>query len=676
MIKIVTSLTLWMCLAAAAQAQTTTIDAPENLSLQWSPTTAATPYIVLTWTPEPGEATGGYRIERRIGGVAWPTTAFATVSGTVGTWTDPLNTDAALTAAFKAANITFTYRVRPILSGSTVLQRASEVATAGVISTKIFDTDGDGMTDATEASFGFDPLDWADATGDTDGDGYPNAWEIAIGKSPLDPIQVPTADMKDGTTNPWIITVDPMSAVTATSKTTISAALLALAGGATTNQRYRVIQVKPGVYNENLTIPANYHVAIIPLRSPQTTYSFPSQANSAIIAETLNSQAYSPTDRFEIVGPSTTTARPVIITTGNFILDSFRISRNNDSRDAIITVADDATVSLGTAPRLYSCRLVNCIVSNVDAGITALIEHTRSRLILSHCTFYMNSTDLIAPAHTYMTGVTDVLASTARLKFHNSIFWNPINVSSSKPEFQSISANGSFSGVACTTFDTGLSGALGSNPGVTPDGWISGTASSSWKNGARQIGLPQGTPMSQKNVHAPRDIHGEFRYQQVLQWVSGVPTMVIGHPDDTRGSDVGADQWVDSDEDGIPDAFDRQPGLIANAALDGDSDALTELMEYLGSTQIASADSPYLTVSQARSMFTLLGSASNVNAFYTRNEANTTFLTRQEALNQYLTKTEGDGRYLLRNPAVLQTIRIAPGGNISMGQFGGTPPTP
>jgi hypothetical protein len=654
-------------------------EAPDNLTLNWSPVSQNVPFIELRWTHNPTIATGGYRIERRIGGLAWSTTAFATVpanTATPGYFIDPL-TDAAVTAAIKAANTTFTYRVRPILAATpAVLQRASEVVTAGIINTKVYDTDGDDLTDAQEALYLCNPLDWADASGDTDGDGYPNEWEVQMGRSPIDPNDQPSIGMMDGTA-PWIIDVNPTAAVTATSKTSISSALTSLAGGATTAKKYRVIRVKPGIYAENLTIPTNYHVAIIPLRTPQSVYSTsagqPSQlADSATIANRLNNQTWSPQDRFEIVGVNTSPSRPVITTTGTLVIDSFRISRPSGSRDSIISVADDATVSTVAAPRLSVCRLVNCIVANVDTGMLPLIEHTRSRLILSHCTFYMNSSDLIAPAHTYSTGVTDVLASTACLKFHNSIFWNPINISSTKPEFQSISGDGSFAGAACTLFDTGLTGALGTNPGVTPHGWISGPASSSWKNGERQIGLPANTPLQHKSIHAPRDIHGEFRYQQVLQTVNNIPTLVIGHPDEDRGSDRGADQWVDSDEDGIPDALDRQAGAISNAGLDGDSDALTELMEYLGSTDIASADSPFLTVSQARSMFTLLGNSSNMNSFYTKQEALTMFPTRAEVL----TRIEADQRYVRKNPEVLETIRVAPGGNISMGQFGGSLPQP
>ena len=45
------------------------IEAPDNLRLQWSlPTASGNPSITLTWTPSPTEATGGYRIERRLGG--------------------------------------------------------------------------------------------------------------------------------------------------------------------------------------------------------------------------------------------------------------------------------------------------------------------------------------------------------------------------------------------------------------------------------------------------------------------------------------------------------------------------------------------------------------------------------------------------------------------------------
>jgi len=672
------------------------IEAPENLRLQWSPPAdPGSPYIDLTWTPSPTEATGGYRIERRIGGLAWaaPTTtnAFATVSATTGTWRDPLATDAILTTAAKAANITITYRVRPIVAATpTVFQRASEVITAGSITAKIFDTDGDGMDDGTENAYGFNPNDWADATGDTDGDGFPNAWELAMGKNPLDAISFPPKSTLpatgsppgslDGTTAPWIIDVDPSAPVTAISKLKIQDALNALTGGATATKKYRIIRVKAGTYLENLDIPENYHVAIIPWRSPANQVSFvqggsTNTADNSTVALTLNGKTYDAQEKFELIGTAPTTAIPVIQTTGTFVLDSFRISRTAGSRDAIISVLDDAVVSTNVAPRLSMCRLVNCVVTNVDAGITALVEHTRSRLVLSHCTFYMNSTDTNAPAHSYTTGFTDVLASTARLQIHNSIFWNPINARSGKPEFQSI---GEITGASCCmTFNEGLNGAFGVNPGVTPLGYIAGIASSSYKSGVTRVNLPLLAPTHMKDIHAPRDIHGEFRYRHAVQVINNVETMVVGASESAdRLTDRGADQWVDADGDSIPDSEDRMIGLAMNAGLDGDSDLLNELMEYLGSTDLSSADSPYLTLNQARAIFAPLANSQTFSSFYTKMEADTLFLTKQRALADYLTTQQNDARYLLRNPTVLQTIRVAPGGNISMGEFGGTMPPP
>jgi Bacterial TSP3 repeat len=696
------------------------IEAPDNLRLQWSTAAVTVPYVAphidLYWqNPSKAEDIDsritGFRVERRIGGLAWPTTAFgvflppyapsavsvlsvpaSNVPGFVYTCRDRLATDTVLTAALKAANITITYRVRPIMSGSTVLQRASEVITAGMIAgpvsggtTKSFDTDGDGMSDSTELAFGFNPNDWADATGDTDGDGFPNAWEIAMGKDPLDGSSFPpnatlapspvTPGSLDGA-DPWIIDVNPSAPVTTISKLKIQDALTALVtwGGATTiDKRYRIIRVKPGTYLENLIIPENFHVAIIPWRSPKKVVAAGgtnATADSAAVALALNGKAYDAQEKFELIGAAPATAVPVIQTTGTFVLDSFRISRTAGSRDAIISVADDAEVSTNLATRLSMCRLVNCVVANVDTGITALVEHTRSRLVMSHCTFYMNSTDTNAPAHSYTTGFTDVLASTARLQIHNSIFWNPINTNTQKgkTEFQSI---GEITGASCCmVVSEGLNGAFGVNPGVTPLGYMSGTASSSFKSGVTRVNLASVEAAHKKDIHAPRDIHGEFRYRHAVQVVSGVETLVVGASEDpARLTDRGADQWVDADSDGIPDSEDRMIGLAINAGYDGDSDLLNEVMEYLGGTDLTSADSPYLTINQARSIFAPLASSYTFDSFYTKVEADSLFLTKQKALTDYFSKSQTDERYLLKNPTVLPVIRVAPGGNISMGEF-------
>jgi hypothetical protein len=266
-----------------------------------------------------------------------------------------------------------------------------------------------------------------------------------------------------------------------------------------------------------------------------------------------------------------------------------------------------------------------------------------------------------------------VLASTARLQIHNSIFWNPINVSSSKPEFQSI---GEITGAGTTVFDNTLIGVFGLNPGLTPNGNIAGITSSSYRAAITRINLNVGAPIYKKDVHALRDIHGELRYRQILTGSEEAPGLVVGHSDDDRLTDTGADQWVDSDSDLIPDAFDRLPSLMENAVLDGDSDMLNELTEYLGSTSNSSADSPYLTVNQARSLFTPIGSTTDLDSFYTKAETNRLFLTKSNAALDYMTRTQANTLFVPLNPTILRTVRVAPGGNISMGAFAGQQTTP
>ena len=57
------------------------------------------------------------------------------------------------------------------------------------------DDDGDGMSDAIEKKYHFNPLNAADANADKDGDGFSNAIEVRLGYTPLSrashPIWVP-----------------------------------------------------------------------------------------------------------------------------------------------------------------------------------------------------------------------------------------------------------------------------------------------------------------------------------------------------------------------------------------------------------------------------------------------------------------------------------------------------
>ena len=57
------------------------------------------------------------------------------------------------------------------------------------------DDDGDGMSDAIEKKYHFNPLNAADGSADKDGDGFSNATEVGLGYNPLSrashPIWVP-----------------------------------------------------------------------------------------------------------------------------------------------------------------------------------------------------------------------------------------------------------------------------------------------------------------------------------------------------------------------------------------------------------------------------------------------------------------------------------------------------
>lgn len=568
---------LFLMLACQAATAQVTLTPPTGLTAVWEEGSGATYRpLKLTWN-DLSDGESGYMIERKVGTGAWTALSGAgnLAAGTL-TFTD--------TGVLKSVKVPtyYYYRVRCFIGSGASLKKsgAAEVATLAIPSewpTVSYDSDADGIRDAVETAAGLDPGDWRDGTGDSDGDLIPNAWEAFLGTNLLG-----KNVLSEG--SPLVnVTVDASYTGTdTTTKTkTITAAIAKLGSTTTVPAPFRIILVKPGLYNETINNTSTFQVAFIADRS-----------------------GANPRAECIIQGVSN---NPVISTTGSAVFDGFVIARNSGTSGAAFAGSESAT----PANRVSTVRLVNCIVRNINLGGDAVVRQTGGRLVLAHDTFYMNSVDAGALAHSYSSGAlsgTAPLESTARLRVMNCIFWNPIRTT--VPEFFSAGDHRIQSSIIYGPLISGADGTRQINPGLTPKAYLMSNAS------------PASIGGTVSKVHVLKDIHGEDRYNP---------------------PGVGADDWNDSDQDQIPDFADTLPSSVDNAGADDDQDLLTELGEYQAGTSLQSADSQYLTLEQALRLFV--------------------------SPTEYLTRAEGDARYMPLNPVVPRKVRVAPGGGIDMGEF-------
>lgn len=451
--KLVIAITCFACAISTAFSQTAPTP-PSGLTAVWAEGTSPNRSIVLTWQDNASTETA-YMIERKIGAGAW--TDLAGASGTSSLAANTVtHTDTTIPRSYTTPYYYY-YRVRA--KNGTVESGAAEVATLGIPSqwpATNYDSDLDGISDSVETTAGLNPANWEDGTGDADGDLIPNAWEASLGTSITSP----------NTLSPQV-TVDASytGTDTATLTKTIAAAITKLT--TTPSGLYRVILVKPGVYQENLNITSTYQIAFI---ADRTDPAFKGK-------------------ECEIRG---STAAPVVACIGSMVFDGFVFTRTGSNPDAAFAYNETTPTT-----RVSTTRLVNCIVRNMDTGASSVIEQAGGRLVLAHNTFYMNTLSNSSQAHSYTSGVlsgTSPVQSTARLRVRNCIFWNPINTT--RPEFQSV---GDYQIQTSIVYAQSLSGAASVNPGLTPKGYLMSGTSAAAAGGTT-------------GVQVLRDMHGELRF--------------------------------------------------------------------------------------------------------------------------------------------------------------------
>lgn len=222
----------------------------------------------------------------------------------------------------------------------------------------------------------------------------------------------------------------------------------------------------------------------------------------------------------EIRGPS---GYEAIYASGECVIDGFRITHGKDSTGEGVEFA----LSSDKLP----VRITNCFVhsnSGTSQGGGAKVQS--GRVVISHCSIFRNSAT--------SEGNALYVSSTATAHLINSILWNPLGSASKE-----IHSSGLITSDSSYVGDGSVSGSIPGNPLINPLGFVTKVSP------VRYAGSPKsGTRW---------DIQNESR--------GNLP-------------DIGADQFSDTDNDGLPNTLESQGITSANA--DNDLDGLNNLLEY------------------------------------------------------------------------------------------------
>lgn len=207
---------------------------------------------------------------------------------------------------------------------------------------------------------------------------------------------------------------------------------------------------------------------------------------------------------------------------GDGVIDGFRITHAEGISGTGVQVSQSQTS--------HQARIVNCLVHGQNGNSGTGVTHSGGRLTLANSSLFGNS------GSSQASGV--LLSSGSRAIFLNSIIWND-----GSPSPLEVGGSGISDVRKSVTRDGSLPGSLTANPRLNPLGM-----------------LTRGSPYRREGAVgalSARDIHGEPR--------GNMP-------------DIGADQYVDSDDDGLPDWLELLGATTPT--VDNDGDGLTNIVEY------------------------------------------------------------------------------------------------
>ena len=405
---------------------TGTLLAPDNLSLALEGAGAR-----LRWQDN-SSSENYFTVQRRFDG---------------GSWNDLITTAPDVTTALDAA---------PPTTGLVEYRVFNAGSRSNIVAMRPGDGDADGIPDSVELANALDPYDWRDAMADTDGDRVPNVWEHNAGTS------ITSAASKPAPT----FVVDPANAANSPTDNivaTIQGAINATPAN-TTTLPFSIIEVKAGVYAENLTLSSDRRIALYGVGLP------------------------------EVFAPNNLAASLRIY--GESAVDGFRIRKGEFN-------ASIRAVEISLPLAASNARVSNVIIHGHRALFGAAFLISNGRVAIAHCTAFDNGTGSASSLY--------VSNETSQVEVLNCIFWNKGYVTAE------LALNGGFARSTQSIFyGSGPAGALVRKPFLNAYGFL--TAPSL----ARNLG----------NGGAKADGQNE--------------------PRDTT-PDVGADEFIDSDGDGLPD---------------------------------------------------------------------------------------------------------------------------
>lgn len=218
-----------------------------------------------------------------------------------------------------------------------------------------------------------------------------------------------------------------------------------------------------------------------------------------------------------------TSGYEAIYANGECVIDGFRITHGKG------TTGEGVEFSLSSDK--LPVRITNCFVHNNSGNSLGGGASVQSgRVVVSHCSMFRNSAT--------SQGNALWVASSATAHLINSILWDPLGSASKE-----IHSSGMITSDSSYVGDGSVSGSIPGNPLINPLGFLTKASP------VRYAGSPKsGTRW---------DIQNESR--------GNMP-------------DIGADQFCDNNNNGLPNSLESQG--ITSATADNDLDGLNNLLEY------------------------------------------------------------------------------------------------